>query len=52
MVAVPLILVIIFLSSDRTIMGEHTSGKLSKTLLWITFGAVLAAAGTTLWTII
>ncbi len=48
--AVPLILVIIFISSNRTIMGEHASGILSQTFLWITFAAMLIAAGATLWT--
>jgi NRAMP (natural resistance-associated macrophage protein)-like metal ion transporter len=43
-VAVPLILLIIGISSDRKLMGEHASGKLSKILLWITF-IVMAIAG-------
>ncbi len=51
-VAVPLIFLIIFISSDRRIMGEYASGTLSRTLLWITFAAMLVAAVATLWTII
>ena len=35
-VAIPLIFLIISISSRKAIMGEHASGKLSKTLLWIT----------------
>ena len=35
-VAIPLIFLIISISLRKAIMGEHASGKLSKTLLWIT----------------
>ena len=35
-VAIPLIWLIISISSKQKIMGEHKSGKLSKTLLWMT----------------
>jgi len=31
------------LSSNKKIMGEHKSGKLSKALLWITFGGMATA---------
>lgn len=41
--AVPLIFFIIKLSSNKKIMGEHKSGKLSKALLWITFGGMATA---------
>jgi NRAMP (natural resistance-associated macrophage protein)-like metal ion transporter len=43
-VAVPLIALIITISSNEKIMGEHKSGWLSKTLLWITFAVMLIAA--------
>ncbi len=43
-VAIPLLVVIILVSSNRELMGERTSGLLSKTLLWITFALMLAAA--------
>jgi len=35
--AVPLIFVIAKISSSDKIMGEHKSGKLSKTLVWLDF---------------
>ncbi len=43
-VSVPLILLIIFISSNRAVMKEYASGWLSKTLLWITFVLVLLVA--------
>lgn len=43
-VAVPLIAIIIAISSNEKIMGEHKSGWLSKTFLWITFAVMLIAA--------
>jgi NRAMP (natural resistance-associated macrophage protein)-like metal ion transporter len=43
-VAVPLIAIIIAISSNNKIMGEHRSGWLSKTFLWITFVVMLVAA--------
>ncbi len=42
--AVPLIYIITRLSSDTKIMGSYASGALSKTLLWITFAGMGAAA--------
>ncbi len=43
-VAVPLIALIIAISSNAKIMGEHRSGALSKTFLWITLAVMAAAA--------
>ena len=43
-VAIPLIFVIIILSSDKKIMGEHKSGWLSKTFLWLAFALMLIGA--------
>ena len=48
-VSIPLIYLIIRISSNRAIMGEHRSGVLSKTLLWITFAGTLAAAVFMFW---
>lgn len=42
--AIPLIFLIIRISSNKKIMGEYTSGWLSKTILWITFFAMTAAS--------
>ena len=46
-VAVPLVLLLLRLSSDRTIMGEHASGRLSRTMLTLAF-LVMAACAITL----
>jgi NRAMP (natural resistance-associated macrophage protein)-like metal ion transporter len=43
-VAIPLIYLIISISSKKEIMGEHQSGKLSKTLLWITLVLMVGSA--------
>jgi NRAMP (natural resistance-associated macrophage protein)-like metal ion transporter len=43
-VAVPLIAIIAVISSNEKVMGEHRSGWLSKTFLWLTFILMLAAA--------
>lgn len=43
-VAVPLILVILLVSSRRDVMGEHRSGFWSKLGLWVTFVLMAAAA--------
>jgi NRAMP (natural resistance-associated macrophage protein)-like metal ion transporter len=43
LVSIPLVLLVIFISSNRAVMGEHASGKLSKTFLWITFALVFVA---------
>jgi NRAMP (natural resistance-associated macrophage protein)-like metal ion transporter len=43
-VAIPLIYLINRVASNEKIMGEHRSGWLSKTLLWITFISMAAAA--------
>jgi NRAMP (natural resistance-associated macrophage protein)-like metal ion transporter len=51
-VAVPLILLIIGISSDRALMGEHASGWLSKTLLWITFIVMAVAGAITIWSLV
>jgi Mn2+/Fe2+ NRAMP family transporter len=42
--AVPLLFLVIRISADEKIMGEFKSGWLSKTILWITFAAMAAAA--------
>ncbi|MEO9210818.1 MAG: divalent metal cation transporter [Ginsengibacter sp.] len=42
--AVPLIFLIIRISSNEKIMGEYKGGKLSKVLLWLTFIGMGAAA--------
>jgi Mn2+/Fe2+ NRAMP family transporter len=42
--AVPLVFLIIRISSSKKIMGEFKSGWLSKIFLWITFLAMAAAA--------
>ncbi len=45
-VAIPLIFIIIRISSSKALMGEYVSGWLSKTLLWIAFiGITVAAVG-------
>lgn len=43
-VAVPLLLLIIRISSDKAIMGVHTNGKISSFLLWTTLILMTAAA--------
>lgn len=43
-VAVPLIFVISLVANNKKIMGEYTSGLLSKTLVWVTFLGMGAAA--------
>jgi Mn2+/Fe2+ NRAMP family transporter len=48
LVSIPLVLLVIAISSNRAVMGEHVSGKLSKTFLWITFALVFAAGVLTL----
>jgi Mn2+/Fe2+ NRAMP family transporter len=42
--AVPLLYLILRIAKNETIMGEHKSGALSNSLLWITFIAMGAAA--------
>ena len=42
--AVPLIFLIIRISSNKKLMGEYKSGLLSKVILWITFLGMLSAA--------
>jgi Mn2+/Fe2+ NRAMP family transporter len=42
--AVPLIFLVLKISSNEEIMGEFKSGPVSKTILWITFIAMGAAA--------
>jgi Mn2+/Fe2+ NRAMP family transporter len=43
-VSIPLIFLIIKISSNKAIMDEYASGALSKTFLWITFAAISVAA--------
>jgi Mn2+/Fe2+ NRAMP family transporter len=50
--AVPLLFLVVKISGDEKIMGEFKSGWLSKTVLWITFGAMAAAAVAMFYTIL
>ena len=50
--AVPLLLLILKISANEKIMGEFKSGALSKTILWITFIAMGAAAIAMFYTIL
>ncbi|MDB5087490.1 MAG: iron transporter [Mucilaginibacter sp.] len=50
--AVPLLFLVVKISGDEKIMGEFKSGWLSKTILWITFGAMGAAAIAMFYTIL
>ncbi len=50
--AVPLLLLILKISANEKIMGEYKSGALSKTILWITFIAMGAAAVAMFYTIL
>ena len=43
-VSVPLLFLINKIASDKKIMGEHKSGRLSQTLLWLTFAIVLLSS--------
>jgi NRAMP (natural resistance-associated macrophage protein)-like metal ion transporter len=43
-VAVPLILILLLVSSNRSIMGKYTNGLLSKAIGWFTFVVMGAAA--------
>lgn len=51
-VSVPLIFLIVKISSNREIMGHYVSGTLSKCLLWITFLVVFTASIATIITIL
>jgi len=50
--AVPLLFLVIKISGDEKIMGKFTGGWLSKAILWITFGAMAAAAVAMFYTIL
>jgi NRAMP (natural resistance-associated macrophage protein)-like metal ion transporter len=50
--AVPLLLLILKISGDEAIMGEYKSKWLSKTILWVTFIAMGAAAVAMFYTIL
>jgi NRAMP (natural resistance-associated macrophage protein)-like metal ion transporter len=50
--AVPLLFLIIHISSNEKVMGEFKSGWLSKTILWVTFVAMAAAAIAMFYTIL
>lgn len=50
--AVPLLFLVVKISSDEKIMGEFKSGWLSKIILWIAFGAMAAAAIAMFYTIL
>ncbi len=43
-VAVPLIFVIAKIASNKNIMGEYSSSRLSSTLVWLTFGVMALSA--------
>lgn len=49
-VAVPLLFLITRISSNQEIMGEFRGGRLSRTLLWLTFVGMGAAAVATIYT--
>jgi Mn2+/Fe2+ NRAMP family transporter len=42
--APPLIVLVVLLTSDRSVMGDHVSPPLLKSLGWITAGVMTAAA--------
>jgi NRAMP (natural resistance-associated macrophage protein)-like metal ion transporter len=44
LVAPPLLILIMLLGSDHTVMGEHTSGRLSKTFGWLATAVMSSAA--------
>jgi Mn2+/Fe2+ NRAMP family transporter len=44
LVAPPLLILITVLGSDRKVMGEHTSGRLSKTFSWLATSVMTVAA--------
>ena len=44
LVAPPLLILITLLGSDRKVMGEHTSGRLSKTFGWLATAVMTVAA--------
>jgi len=48
-VAIPLLFLIIKISSSKKIMNEYASGWLSRTVLWITFIAMIVAAVGMFW---
>lgn len=43
-ISIPLIFLIIMISSNKKIMGEYAGGWMSKIFLWISFAAILVAA--------
>jgi Mn2+/Fe2+ NRAMP family transporter len=44
LVAPPLLILITLLGSDRKVMGEHTSGRLSRTFGWLATATMTIAA--------
>lgn len=50
--AVPLLFLVVKISGDEKIMGKFKSGWLSKTILWVTFVAMAAAAVAMFYTIL
>lgn len=50
--AIPLLYVIARIGSNENIMGEYKNGKLSSSLVWLTFGVMFLSAVTLLITII
>jgi Mn2+/Fe2+ NRAMP family transporter len=44
LVAPPILILIVLLGSSRDVMGRRVSGRLSKTLTWVTVGLMSCAA--------
>jgi Mn2+/Fe2+ NRAMP family transporter len=42
--AAPFLVVVMLISKDREIMGEHRNGRLARTLGWLTVGLMAVAA--------
>lgn len=49
--AVPLIFLVALIAQNRKVMGEYRSGPLSKTVVWLTFGLMAAAAAAMFFTL-
>jgi hypothetical protein len=44
----PFLIIVVLISRDRTLMGQHTNGRVSTTMGWITVALMAGAALTTL----
>jgi len=44
LLAPPLILLVLFLTSDRSVMGDRVNSPLERTLRWVTFALMTASA--------